>query len=200
MGTASSKKFLKNANGQLAEEAALVTSEGAGDADKLVALNGSGKVDDTMLNSTVTSAGAGDSGKLVKLDGAGRLDVTVMPVGIGADTAIIVASEALSAGDLVNVWNDAGTPKVRKADNTSAGKEANGFVLASFSGGASATVYFEGSNTQKSGLTGGVVYLGAAGGTTQTPPTGSGEVVQRVGFATSATVLNFDGGVSITLA
>lgn len=200
MGTPSTTKFLKNSNGSLAEEAALVTSAGAGDANKIPALNASGKVDVTMLNATVASAGAGDAGKLTQLDGSGRLDITVMPVGVGADTALIATSEALAAGDLVNVWNNAGTANVRKADNTSAGKEAHGFVLAAVSGGANATVYFEGGNTGKTGLTGGVVYLGTAGGTVATPPTASGSVVQRVGYATSATVLNFDAGVAITLA
>lgn len=200
MGTPSTKKFLKQNNGAMQEEAALISSAGAADADKIVALDAAGKINDSMLNSTVSSAGVGDAGKLVKLDGSGRLDTTVLPVGIGADTAIIVTSEALTAGDLINVWDDVGTTKVRKADNTSSGKEAHGFVLASVSSGANATVYFEGANTQKTGLTGGVVYLGVAGGTVASAPTGAGAVVQRVGFATSPTVLNFDGGVAITLA
>jgi len=124
-----------------------------------------------------------------------------MPVGIGADTAAIVASEALAAGDVVNVWNNAGTPKVRKADATTFGKEAHGFVLSAVSNGATATVYFEGSNTQRSGLTAGPQYLQTtAGSVGSTPPSGSGNVVQIVGFATSATVLNFQAGAPIVLA
>jgi len=79
------------------------------------------------------SAGAGNAGDIVALDDTGRIDNSMMPVGIGADTAVIVASETLAAGDWVNVWNDAGTAKARKADATSAGKEVHGFVLAAFS-------------------------------------------------------------------
>ena len=81
------------------------------------------------LEALVTSAGAGDAGKIPALDATGKLDNSLMPVGIGADSKILPASENLAAGDLVNVWNDSGTAKARKADATIAGKEANGFVL-----------------------------------------------------------------------
>ncbi|MCM6774977.1 hypothetical protein NDR87_26390 [Nocardia sp. CDC159] len=147
------------------------------------------------------SAGAGDAGKIPALDSSGRLDNSMMPVGLGADTATITASEALSAGDMVNVWNSSGA-KVRKADASTAGKEAHGFVLAAVSNGASATVYFEGSNTQVSSLTPGPQYLSAStpGAATATAPSGAGNVVQRVGFATAATALNFDAGTPIVLA
>lgn len=69
-----------------------------------------------------TSAGAANAGDIVALDDTGRIDNTMMPVGIGADTAVIAASEALAAGDWVNIWNSTGA-KVRKADATTAGKE-----------------------------------------------------------------------------
>jgi len=125
----------------------------------------------------------------------------MMPVGIGADTATITASETLAAGNWVNVWNDASTAKVRKADATTAGKEAHGFVLAAFSSGAPATVYFEGANTAVTGLTPGPQFLNTtAGGATGTAPSGSGNVVQNVGVATSATSLNFQLGTPIVLA
>lgn len=110
------------------------------------------------------SAGAGDAGKIIALDTAGKIDNSMMPVGIGADTAVLVASEALSAGSFVNVWNDAGTAKVRKADATTAGKEAHGFVLSAVSLSANATVYFEGTNTGVTGQTGGKVFLATTAG------------------------------------
>lgn len=202
MGTASTKKFIRNNAGVLTEEAALTTSAGAGDAHRLPALNANGVLDASIINSKTTSAGAGDSGKVVALDAAGRIDTSMMPVGIGADTATITASEALAAGDLVNVWNDAGTPKVRKADASTAGKDAHGFVLAAVASSASATVYFEGTNTQMTGLTAGTQYLSAAtaGKTVSTAPTAAGNVVQRVGMATSATAMNFQSGDPIVLA
>ena len=200
MGTASTTKFIKNAAGALTEQAALTTSVGAGDAQALVALNASGILDSTIVNSKTTSAGAGDTGKLVALDAAGRIDTTMMPVGIGADTATITTTEVLSAGDLVNVWNSTGA-KVRKADATVAGKEAHGFVLAGFGSAVAATVYFEGTNTGMSGLTPGPQFLAITAGTASaTAPVATGNVVQRVGFAVSATAMNFQSQPPITLA
>ena len=155
----------------------------------------------TEITATVTSAGAGNAGDIIALDAAGKLDESLLPTGIGADTQTAVASEALSAGDLVNIWDDSSTPKVRKADATSAGKEAHGFVLAGFSSSATATIYFEGSNTGVSGLTGGKQYLSTiAGASTVTPPSATGNVVQVVGFSTAATIMNFRSGTPIILA
>ena len=154
----------------------------------------------TEKEALVASAGAADAGKIPGLDAAGRLDTSMMPVGLGADTAAIIASEALAAGDYVNIWNSTGA-KARKADASTAGKEAHGFVLAGVSNGASATVYFEGSNTQVTGQTPGPVYLSTTPGlATSTAPSGSGNVVQRVGIATSATNVNTEFHQHIVLA
>lgn len=154
----------------------------------------------TEIAATVTSSGASNDGDLVALDSSGRLDNSVMPVGIGADTKTITASEALAAGDWVNVWNSSGA-KVRKADATTAGKEAHGFVLAAVSNGANALVYFEGTNTQVSGQTPGPVYLQTTAGTGgATIPSASGNVVQNLGVAVSATEVNFERGTPVVLA
>jgi len=193
MGTASTKKFIKNNLGTLTEEAALLTSSGAGDANKLPALNSNGVLDITILNAKDVSSGAGDAGKTVVLDDTGRLSSTMMPTGIGADTASIVASENLSAGDLVNIWSNVGVFSVRKADASTAGKEAMGFVLAAVTSGQNALVYFEATNTQVTSLNPGIQYLSStvAGKPTSVAPSAAGSVVQIVGFATSATSLNF---------
>lgn len=124
-----------------------------------------------------------------------------MPVGIGADTASVVTSEDLAAGDFVNIWDDSGTPKARKADATATGKEAVGFVLASSTSGNNATVYFEGSNTQLSGMTPGArQYLSTtAGGRTETAPSTASNVVQYLGRAISATVLSFEPSDAVEL-
>lgn len=198
MGTASTTKILKQSNGVLTEETTLITSAGAADANKVPALNASGVLDDTILNATVTQA----ANKTVKTGADGKLDPTLMPNGIGADTEVIVASEALAAGDLVNIWDDAGTPKVRKADASTAGKHAMGYVLTAVANGANATVYFEATNAQVTGLTAGVQFLSATipGKCQAAAPTGAGKVVQRVGFATAATKLNFQSGEPIVLA
>lgn len=149
---------------------------------------------------SVQVGGAGNANKVPSLDASGRLDATMLPTGIAADTATIEASENLAAGDLVNVHNSSGA-KVRKADATTAGKEAHGFVLAAVTSGQNAVVYFEGSNAQVTGLTPGVQYLSTSPGlSTNTPPSGSGNVVQRVGLAVATAMLNFDSSTPIVLA
>lgn len=160
-------------------------------ADKYLRLN-SGVPTETTA--TVTSAGAGNAGDIVALDDTGRLDNSVLPTGVGVDVKTLVASENLAAGDFVNIFSDAGTAKCRKADASTAGKQAHGFVLASVTSGNEGSVYFEGANTQVSGATPGDVYLSAttAGGFTSTPPSGSGKVVQRVGVAVGATEINVE--------
>lgn len=151
--------------------------------------------------SVQTSAGVADAGKIVALNGTGTLDITIMPPGIGADTAVIVASEALAAGDIINIHNVGGAARVRKADATAAGKYANGFVLAGVVLGGNATVYFEGTNNQMSGLTPGVQFLATtAGTTTDTAPSGSGNVNQVVGFAVSSTEMNFQSRTPVVIA
>ena len=168
-------------------------------SDKYIALNSNGI--QAEVASTVVSTGVTEAGKIVGLDSNGRLDVSVMPVGIGADTNVIVASEALAAGDFVNVYDATGTPKVRKADATTAGKYANGFVLASVAQDGNATVYAEGTNNQVTGATAGRVFLSTtAGGFTSTPPSASGNVTQSIGYAVSATAINFQAGEPVIRA
>lgn len=142
---------------------------------------------------TQVSTGASNGGDLVALNDQGKLDDSMMPTGIGADTATVVVSEALAAGDYVNIYNNAGTANVRKADASGGlAKMAHGFVKTGFASGAQATVYFEGTNDQVSGLTPGNVWLSAttAGKATNTPPTGAGVISQPLGTAISATSVN----------
>lgn len=155
----------------------------------------------TEKQATDVSVGAGSAGEIPALDNTGRLDLSMMPVGIGPDVYQLTASEALSAGDFVNVWNDGGTAKVRKADATTIGKQAHGYVLAAVDLGDPATVYFEGTNTQVSGATPGQTFLStSAGGFSSTAPSGAGNVVQRLGVAVSATEINFERSQPYVLA
>lgn len=147
-----------------------------------------------------TSAGAADAGKGLALDATGKLSSTVLPAGLGADSKTITAGEALSAGNLV--YLDA-TGKALKADANAIAKAAVGFVLASVANAASGTVYFEGTITGLAGLTPGAPYFlsaSATGGVTATAPTGAGQIVQRIGFAVSATEINFEAGEPIKRA
>jgi hypothetical protein len=149
-----------------------------------------------------SSAGAADAGKIPALDSAGKLDSTMMPTGVGADTVSLPASENLTSGNAVNIWDDSGTAKVRKADATTAGKEAHGFVLGNVTSPANATVYLEGQLTGLAALTPGArQYLGTTpGALVETPPSGSGNVVQPVGVACNATTVNWEPQEPVTLA
>lgn len=148
-----------------------------------------------QIEANATSSGASDAGKIPALDSAGKLDSSMMPNGVGANTQILPASEALSAGSFVNIWSDSSVAKVRLADNSN-GREADGYVLASVSSGANATVYpLDGVNSGLSSLTPGVkYYLGTAGAVTATAldETSSGnanKISQYLGKAKSATEL-----------
>lgn len=141
-------------------------------------------------SAVATSSGSGDAGKIVKTGADGYLDPTILPPGDREDKTV-VCSEALAAGDFINYWNDTGTVKARKADATTAGKEANAFVLSAYTTGQSAVAYNDGFNTGPTSLTPGAVYYlsTSAGGVTATPPSTTGNVVQSLGIATSATEL-----------
>lgn len=168
-------------------------------ADKYIKQN-SGQL--TEVEGTVTSAGAGDAGKIVALDSSGKLDNSLMPSGIGVDTEVMATSENLSAGDLVNIWDDSGTRKARKAD-ASNGRRAHGFVLSSSTSPNNATVYMSGDITGLSSLTPGTAYYvsaATAGASTATSPTGTGNFTQEIGISVSATAISFKPQQPITLA
>lgn len=142
------------------------------------------------IEATVVSAGAGDAGEIVALDASGKIDVSVLPNGIGADVKVMVTSENLSAGDYVNIYDNSSVPTARLADQSNS-RPAHGFVIAATTSPASATIYFEGANTNLSGLTiGARQYLSTVGGTTETPQTTG--IHQLLGIAVSATEINTD--------
>lgn len=121
-----------------------------------------------------------------------RLNATVTG-GSGGGTSV-VASEAMTAGTLVNVWNDGGAPKARKADATAEGKEASGFVLADVAAGANAIVSNKGTVSGLTSMTPGArQYLAKLPGLrTETAPSAVGNVVQFVGIAMSESELAFE--------
>ncbi len=151
----------------------------------------------------VTSAGAGDAGKMVALDAAGKIDSTLLTASAAEDTLAITVEEAsgLSAGDLINIFDNAGA-KARLAD-ASNGRVAHGFVKSAFANAATATIYKEGTNDQLTGMTPGAnQYLSAStpGAVTEVAPTGTGETVQKTGIAFSATDLDWEPAQPILLA
>ena len=155
----------------------------------------------TQIKPISTSAGVGDASKIPQTNAAGKLDLTLMPAEITAQAVTLPASEDLTAGDIVNIWVDTGTTKVRKASGT-ASRSAEGYVSAGFLTGATATIYTQGFNNNLTGLTpGGRCWLGASGAVTQTAPSsGSGGISQIVGTAVSATQMEFTPLDSIVLS
>ncbi len=101
----------------------------------------------------------------------------------------------------MNIRDDAGASKVRKAD-ASESRSAHGYVKAGAASGANASVCLEGVNDQVSGLAPGEAWLGNAGAVTQTPPvSGSGGIAQIIGRqAGAATELDFEKGRPVYLA
>lgn len=153
----------------------------------------------TEVAGVVVSAGAGNDGDLVALDAAGKLDASVLPAGVGVNTVSGTASEALSANDMVNIFAGG----VRKADATTTGKEAHGFVKASVSSAATATIYLPGDVIAGlSGLTPGArQFLSTTAGLpTETAPAATGNVAQMIGIAASATSIMFEPEEPITRA
>ena len=148
-----------------------------------------------------SSAGAGDAGKIPALDSGGKIPVSMMPAGVGIEVLSLTASENLSAGDLINVWNDSGTAKARKADASNAYR-AHGFVLSSVTSGQTASVYTDGKITGLTSLTRGATYYlaGSAGAVTATIPTTATHIAQAVGFASSDTEIVFNPGEPVTRA
>ena len=142
---------------------------------------------------TDSSAGAANAGDIVALDAAGKIAVNMLPTGVGPANKSMLASEAITAPALVNIWNDAGTAKIRKAD-AATNKPANGFINASVTLGANVDVYFEGEVVGLSGLTAGKLWLSATvpGGIQAAIPTTAGHIAQAVGWATSASTLDFE--------
>lgn len=155
------------------------------------------------VNAIIASAGVGDANKIVATDSTGRIDPTLMPVGIGADSLIVQASETLAAGDFVNIHDVAGSARVRKASAADNTRPAQGFVLNNVTSGANATVLFEGSNTALTGLTIGALYIlsPTTPGTVVVSSTAlaASNVFQAVGHATGATQIATEIQTPITI-
>jgi hypothetical protein len=138
------------------------------------------------------SAGAGDAGKLVALNAAGVIDPSMLT---DQDVSNLVAFENMSAGDYVNLFLDASVIKARLADNSN-DRAAMGYIDDTVTAAANVNIFFEGSNTNLSGLTiGARQYLGTVGQTIEVPldPTSvTGDIHQLLGVAISATEINTD--------
>ena len=118
----------------------------------------------------------------------------VMDWELGTQQLAFTASEALNAGDFVNIFDDSGEIKVRKADRTtpSGVRSVNGYVLSDVFAGDTVVMYLSGMNTALSGLIPNENYaLNTNGGviSISTLPAIDGEIFQYLGIALSATAL-----------
>lgn len=123
--------------------------------------------------------------------------------GGGASFDTITAGVNIAAGQFVNIYDDAGTAKVRLAD-AALDRVAHGFVLAAVTAGNPADVYGIGQlNDQMVGMTPGATQwlsVTTPGDSQSTTPTGSGEIVQALGDAINATEMRFTGDTYTVLA
>ena len=154
-------------------------------ANKFLALDQFG--DEVELLGLETSGGVADAHKVVATGPDGRVDLSIMPSGFGSDIEPIISSEAISAGDWINVYDHVGTRTCRKASNLDNTKPVAGFAKASFASGAVVAVYLRGLNDQipigtfDDADAGKKAFLGVAGGTTVAPPTATGNYLQALG-------------------
>lgn len=167
-------------------------------ADKYISLENGALTEVEALD---TSAGGGDAGKIPALDGSGRLSSTMMPVGIGADTKSIEAGENLAAGDLVNVYDDSGQ-KVRKADASNGRRAHGFVLSSVTSGQPATVYFEGMITGLTSLTPGDTMFLsaGTAGEAADSPPSDPGDIVQEIGAAVSTTEISFEPGQPITLA
>jgi len=141
-----------------------------------------------------TSAGAGDAGKIPALDTNGLLAENMMPAGVSADVIVCKTGVGdLLANDVVYLHLVTAVLTADKADATDATKRAQGYVKAGTTAGDDCTVYLD-SKLPGTALTPGAkYYLTTTPGTVSaTAPSASGNMVQCVGEAVSATAIKFD--------
>lgn len=150
-------------------------------------------------NGTFAESYLTDSDGVAKAIGNSAMIASVINNIVIPSYSTLTTSEALSAGDYVNI-HDSGGAKVRKASCTDPTKEAHGFVTASASSGGNVVVQFSGINSLVTGQVPGNVYLGSAGAGIDTSPTASGNIVQHIGVAISSTAVVFSPKFTIELS
>ena len=112
----------------------------------------------------------------------------------GSGFPSLLASETLTAGDLVNIFSGG----VRRASSTDLTRQAHGFVTESRAATNPVVVFYSGLNTNVTGLTAGARYFLSSSGTESTlPPTATAQLSQEVGVAISTTALLVNFGPAI---
>ena len=137
------------------------------------------------------SSGAADAGKAVSLNADGQIDDTMLPT---SSLLELTASEAISAGDAVNKWDNGGTVNVRLAD-ASNNRPCHGFATEAIASAATGKIDSDGSIAQAGLTIGSKYFLGTTpGAITADPDETTGNLLQVVGTASDATVLSIELG------
>ncbi len=169
-------------------------------ADKYLQRTNTGEVQEKL--SVEESSGAVDAGKLVALDSSGRLTNSVMPDGTGSEQITAVATEAIPAGSVVNLWDNGGVLSARLA-NAATRLRAIGFVTETKSSGQTITVLIEGSVTGLSSIVPATPYYLSAtvpGAFTATAPNTPGHISQEIGVGVTTTSVTFEPATPIKIA
>lgn len=128
------------------------------------------------------TAFTGTANEIIATNASGFVDSSFIDPNALVDTvdATVAAGVTLVDGDFV-AFN--ASDEVVLADNTSYDTRAQGFVLAGFAAGATATVYKSGTNTTAVVTSGTEYFLDTAGGETTTPPVFAvGTICQSLGY------------------
>ena len=162
----------------------------------------------TTYSGTINIQCTGSAGLTLIWGGCLNIDIsstTVAPITQVVDQSQLtfvnaVASEALTAGAWVTLYNNSGTIEVQNSNATSAGTRTpvHGYVSQDVASSATAQVFITGTNTNVSGMTlGSAVYLSTTNGIgTNTAPSGANNIVQQLGVATSSTSVLFEPSVA----
>lgn len=145
-----------------------------------------------LVSAITSSAGGADANKVIATNASGKLDATLLPPGVEIQVETMTTSEDITAGDFVNIYDNAGTRTARKAVANDATKIACGFVLASSTTGNNADVYTKGVNTAVAGEESTKYYLSSTtpGASTSTAPTDtSGHFQQVLGIGVGTGIL-----------
>ncbi len=110
----------------------------------------------------------------------------------------VIASEPLTAGDWVSLWDSGGDARVRKSDHASLDKEVDGYVLVGVASGAVAEVFTSGMNTAVVGQQLGPVFAAAAGAGAASAGAGAA-FAQRIGTAVRPDAVVFSRGTAVGL-
>jgi len=146
---------------------------------------------------TMDALGEIDAAKLTNIEAIRLPDNTITTDKISV--GLVLSSEAMLKGDVVNIYDFLGGYRVRRASSVLS-REASGFILDDVSANLPVRVYTNGTNIYQAGLAPGPQWLSEVDGlVTSRPPATVGTLVQQVGFAADDFILNFHPTTSIKL-